>query len=110
MATNKKNEFPVVNNEKLNLALSAFVSSFKENKKDFLEKGVNVEDVKSLTESFKGKAALTALSTVVSVIAALPIQEFLAFSSTFKTIQKAKLLEALMESMKSNGADNDIDK
>lgn len=110
MATNKKNEFPVINNEKLNIAVSAFVSSFEENKKGFLEQGVNVEDVKSLTESFKGKAALTALSTVVSVIAALPIKEFLAFSSTFKSIQKAKLLEALMERMKSNGADDDIDK
>lgn len=27
MATNKKNEFPIINNEKLNIALSAFVSS-----------------------------------------------------------------------------------
>lgn len=71
-----------------------------------MKKGVNVEDVKSLTESFKGKAALTALSTVVSVIDVLPIQEFLTFSSTFKIIQETKLLEALME----NGTDNDIDK
>lgn len=29
----QKNEFPVVNDEKLNLALSAFVSSFKEKKR-----------------------------------------------------------------------------
>lgn len=109
MATNKKMSF-LLNNEKLDIALCAFVDSFKKNKKGFLEEGVNVEDVKSLTESFKGKAAITALSVAVAVITSLPIKEFLAFSSTFEKIQKAKLLEALIESMKSNGADNDIDK
>ena len=110
MATNKNNEFPVINNEKLHSAFKAFVTSFKENEEDFLGQGVTVEEVKSLTKSFEGKAALTALSTVLSVIAALPIKEFMAFSKTFKAVQKVKLLEAFMEGVKPNGADNDIDK
>lgn len=106
MATNKNNEFPVINNEKLHIAFKAFVSSFKENEEDFLGQGVTVEDVKSLTKSFEDKAALTALSTVLSVIAALPIKEFVAFSKTFKAIQKVKLLEVAIEGVKPN----DIDK
>lgn len=110
MATNKNNEFPVINNEKLHIALEAFVSTFKEQEKKYLERGINVEDVKSLIKSFEGKAAFTAMSTAIAVVTALPIKEFLAFSETFKTIQKIKLLEALMEGVKPNGADNDIDK
>lgn len=110
MATNKNNEFPVINNEKLHIAFKSFVTSFKENEEDFLRYGVTVEDVKSLTKSFEGKAALTAMSTVLSVLTALPIKEFMAFSKTFKAIQKVKLLEAYIEGVKPNGADNDIDK
>ena len=36
-------------------------------------------------------------------------QEFMAFSKTFKAVQKVKLLEAFIEGVKPNGADNDID-
>lgn len=50
------------------------------------------------------------MSTVLSVLTALPIEEFMAFSKTFKAIQKVKLLEAYIEGVKPNGADNDIDK
>lgn len=107
MATNKNNEFPVIDNKKLHIALRAFTENFKEHEKEYLERGVNVEDVKSLTKSFEGKAALTAMSTVIAVVAAFPVNTFLAFSKTFKAIQKVKLLEALME--KANSADNDID-
>lgn len=106
MATNKNNEFPVINNEKLHIAFKAFVSSFKKNEEDFLGRGVTVEDVKSLTKSFEGKVALTASYTVLSVIAALPIKEFMVFSKIFKAVQKVKLLEAFMEEVKPN----DIDK
>lgn len=70
--------------------------------------GVNVGDVKSLIETFEGKASFTAMATVLAVIAAFPVNTFLAFSETFKSIQKVKMLEALMEE-KANGADNDID-
>lgn len=108
MATNKNNEFPVINNEKLHIAFKSFVTSFKENEENFLKYGVTVEDVKSLIETFEGKASLTAMSTVIAVIAAFPVNTFLAFSETFKSIQKVKMLEALMEE-KANGADNDID-
>lgn len=109
MATNKKNEFSVINNEKLNIALRAFVETFKEHEEEYLERDVNVEEVKSLTKSFEGKAALTAMSTVIAVVAALPVREFLAFKETFKAIQRVKMLEALMEEA-ANGTDNDIDK
>jgi hypothetical protein len=109
MATNKNNEFPVINNKKLHIAFKAFVTSFKESEENFLEQGVTIEDVKSLTKSFEDKAALTALSTILSVIAALPIKEFMAFNRTFKEVQKVKLLETFIEGVKPNGADNDID-
>lgn len=109
MATNKNNEFPVINNEKLNITTKAFIDTFKEHEEDYLGQGVTIEDVKSLTKNFEGKAALTALYTVLSVIAALPIKEFMAFSETFEVVQKVKLLEAFMEGVKPNGADNDID-
>lgn len=107
MATNKKNEFSVINNKKLNIALRAFVETFKEHEEEYLERGVNVEEVKSLTKSFEGKAALTAMSTTIAVVAALPVKEFLAFCETFKSIQRVKMLEAFMEE-ETNGADNDI--
>lgn len=110
MATNKNNEFPIIDDKKLHIAFKAFVTSFKENEEGFLGQGVTVEEVKFLTKSFEGKAALTALSTVLSGIIALPIKEFMAFSKTFKAVQKVELLEAFMEEVKPNGADNDIDK
>lgn len=109
MATNKNNEFPVIDDKKLNIALRAFVETFKKHEKEYLERGVNVEDVKSLIETFEGKAALTAMSTVIAVVTALPVREFLAFSETFKSIQKVKMLEAFIEEA-ANGTDNDIDK
>ena len=61
MATNKKNEFPVISDKKLRIAIRAFISTFKEHEKEYLEMGVNVEEVKSLIERFRGKAALTAV-------------------------------------------------
>lgn len=42
MATNKKNEFSVINNEKLNIALRAFIETFKEHEEEYLKRGVNV--------------------------------------------------------------------
>lgn len=108
MATNKNNEFPVIDNKKLHIALRAFTENFKVHEKEYLERGVTVGDVKSLIETFEGKSALTAMSTVIAVVAAFPVNTLLAFSKTFKSIQKVKLLEALIEE-KVNGADNDID-
>lgn len=112
MATNKNNEFPVIDNKKPHIALRAFTENFKKHEEEYLERGVNVGDVKSLIETFEGKASLTAMSTVIVVIAALPVGTFLAFSKTFKEIQKVKMLEAFMskfENKETNGADNDID-
>lgn len=109
MTTNKKSEFSVIDNKKLNIASKAFVDTFKEHEKEYLERGVNVEEVKSLIERFRDKAALTAMSTTIAVVAALPTKEFLAFNETFKAIQRVKLLEAFMEKAVSD-TDNDIDK
>lgn len=107
MATNKKNEFSVINNEKLNIALRAFVETFEKHEEEYLGRGVTVGEVKSLIKSFEGKAALTAMSTVIAVVAAFPVNTFLAFNETFKSIQRVKMLEALMEK-ETNGADNNI--
>lgn len=109
MATNKNNEFPVINNEKLHIAFKAFTENFKKHEEEYLERGVNVGDVKSLIENFEGKAALTAMSIAIAVVAALPVREFMAFSKTFEAIQRVKLMEAYIERVKSNCADNDID-
>lgn len=109
MTTNKKSEFSVIDNKKLNIALKAFVDTFKKHEEEYLERGVNAEEVKSLIESFRDKAALTAMSTAIAVVVALPTKEFLAFNKTFKSIQKVKLLEAFMEKAVSD-TDNDIDK
>lgn len=49
------------------------------------------------------------MSTVIAVVAALPVREFLAFKKTFKAIQRVKMLEALMEEAATD-TDNDIDK
>ena len=109
MTTNKKDEFSVIDNKKLNIASKAFVDTFKEHEKEYLERGVNVEEVKSLIERFRDKAALTAMSTTIAVVTALPTKEFLTFNETFKAIQRVKLLEAFIEKAVSD-TDNDIDK
>lgn len=112
MATNK-NQIPIISEEGIKKALEAFKSVYKENKKQYEENNVKIEDVVNLTESFSGKSALLATTVIISVILAMPIKEFMALMDTVKSISRVKLLEDIKEILKkemvNKGADNDID-
>ena len=110
MATNK-NQMSIINEEDIKKALEAFKSSYKENKKQYEEENVKIEDVVNLTESFSGKSALLVTTVIISVMIAMPPKEFMALMDTAKSISKAKFLEAMKEILKEKvkkGADNDI--
>ena len=104
MATNK-NQMSIISEEGIKKSLEAFKSAYKENKEKYEEENVKVEDVVSLTESFSEKNALLAATVIISVMVAMPPREFLAFMETAKSIIKAKLLEALKETLKENMED-----
>ena len=111
MATNKKNQMSIINEEGIKKALEAFKSSYKENKKQYEEENVKIEDVVNLTESFSGKSAALASTVIVSIMIAMPPRVFMALMDTAKSISKAKLIEAMKEIFKEKvkkGADNDI--
>ena len=109
MATNK-NQMSIISEEGIKEALEAFKSSYKENKKQYEEGNVKIEDVVNLTESFSGKNAFLATTVILSVMIAMPPREFLALMETAKSITKAKLFEALKGILKEGvkDADNDI--
>ena len=112
MATNKKNQMSIINEEGIKKALEAFKSSYKENKKQYEEENVKIEDVVNLTESFSGKSAALASTVIVSIMIAMPPRAFMALMDTAKSISRAKLIEAMKEILKEkvkNGTDNDID-
>ena len=112
MATNKKNQMSIINEESIKKALEAFKSTYKGNKKQYEEENVKIEDVVNLTESFSGKSALFATTVILSVMIAMPPKEFMALMDTAKSVSKAKVLEAIKEILEKkikNGADNDID-
>lgn len=113
MATNKENQMPIINEKDIKKALEAFKSSYKENKKEYEEKGITVEDVVTLTEGFSGKSAPLVTIVIVSLMVAMPPIEFMALMDTAKSVSKAKLLEVMKEIFEEkkvkNGADNDID-
>lgn len=112
MATNK-NQMPIISEEGIKKALEAFKSVYKENKKQYEEKNIKIEDVVNLTEGFSGKSALLATTVIISVILAMPIKEFTALMDTAKLISRVRLLEDIKEILKkemvNKGADNDID-
>ena len=111
MATNKKTQMSIINEEGIKRALEAFKSSYKENKKQYEEENVKIEDVVNLTKGFSGKSALLATTVIISVMIAMPPKEFIALMDTAKSISKAKFLEAIKEILKEKvkkGADNDI--
>ena len=111
MATNKKNQMSIINEESIKKALEAFKSSYKENKKQYEEKGIKVEDVVTLTEGFSGKNAPLVTIVIVSVMVAMPPIEFMALMDTAKSVSKAKLLEVMKEIFEEKvkkGADNNI--
>ena len=112
MATNKENQMSIINEDGIKKALKAFKSSYKENKKQYEEKGIKVEDVVTLTEIFSGKSAPLVTIVIVSVMIAMPPKEFMALMDTARSVSKAKFLEVMKEILEEkvkNGTDNDID-
>ena len=113
MATNKKNQMSIINEESIKKSLEAFKSAYKKNKEKYVEENIKVEDVVSLTEGFLGKSTLLAITVITSVMLAMSPKEFMAFMDTAKSISKVKLLEAMQEILEEKGvkkgADNDID-
>ena len=111
MATNK-NQISIINEDDIKKALKAFKSAYKENKKQYEEENVKIEDVVNLTKGFSGKSAILVTTVIISVMIAMPPKEFMALMDTARSISKAKLLEAIKEILKEEvkkGADNDID-
>ena len=101
MATNK-NQMSIISEESIKKALEEFKLAYKEDKKQYEEENVKIEDVVNLTENFSGKNALLATTVIISVMIAMPPREFLALMKTAKSITKAKLLEALKGILKKN--------
>ena len=109
MATNK-NQISIINEDDIKKALEAFKLAYKENKKQYKEENVNIEDVVNLTKGFSGKSALFATTVILSVMIAMHPREFMALMETTKSVYRAKLLEAMKEVIDgTKGADNDID-
>lgn len=95
MATNKKDQVSIINEEDIKKALEAFKSSYKERKEQYAENNVKIEDVVNLTEGFSGKSALFASTVILSVMIAMPPTEFIALMETVKSVFKVKFLEAM---------------
>ena len=111
MATNKKNQISIINEEEIKKALEAFKSAYKEDKKQYEEENVKIEDVVNLTKAFSGKSALLATTVIISVMIAMSPKEFMALMDTARSISKAKFLEVIKEILKEKvkkSADNDI--
>ena len=111
MATNKKNQMSIINEEDIKKALEAFKSAYKENKKQYEKENIKIEDVVNLTKGFSGKSAILVTTVIISVMIAMPPKEFMALMDTAKSISKAKFLEAMKEILEEKvkkGADNNI--
>ena len=111
MATNKENQMSIINEEDIKKALEAFKSAYKENKKQYEEGNVKIEDVVNLTKGFSGKSALFATTVILSIMIAMSPKEFMALMETAKSVYRVKLLEAMKEILEKkvkNGADNNI--
>lgn len=100
MATNKRNQMSVINEEDIKKALETFKSAYKENKKQYEEKNARIEDVVNLTKGFSGKSALLVSTVTISVMTVMPSKEPMA-------LMDEAIKEILKEEMKK-GADNDI--
>ena len=109
MATNKKNQVSIINEEDIKKALEAFKSAYKENKKQYEEENIKIEDVVNLTKGFSGKSALFATTVILSIMIAMSPKEFMALMETTKSVYRAKLLEAMKEIIdEAKDANNDI--
>ena len=109
MATNKKNQMSIINEEGIKKALKVFKSAYKENKKQYEEENIKIEDVVNLTKGFSGKSALFATTVILSIMIAMSPKEFMALIETTKSVYRAKLLEVMKEVIDgAKDADNDI--
>lgn len=109
METNK-NQTSIIAEKGIKKALKAFKSSYEQNKEKYEEKGIKVEDVVSLTESFSGKNAFLATNVILSVMVAMPPEDFIVLMETAKELSKVKFLESMKEILekKIKDTDNDI--
>lgn len=109
METNK-NQTSIITEKGIKKSLKAFKSSYEQNKEKYEEKGIKVEDVVNLTESFSGKNAFLATNVILSVMMAMPSENFMALMETAKTLSKVKFLESMKEILekKIKDIDNDI--
>lgn len=112
MTTNKENQVSIINEEDIKKAIEVFKSTYEENKKQYEEKNVKIEDVVTLSKGFSGKSALLATTVILAVMIAMPPIEFIALMDTAKSLSRIKLLESMSEILKKKiekSIDNDID-
>ena len=109
MATNKENQMSTISEKGIKKALESFKSVYKENKKQYEEENIKIEDVVNLTKGFSGKSALLATTVILSIMIAMSPKEFMALMETAKSVYRVKLLEAMKEVIDgAKDADNDI--
>ena len=109
MATNKENQMSTISEKGIKKALELFKSVYKENKKQYEEENIKIEDVVNLTKGFSGKSALFATTVILSIMIAMSPKEFMALMETAKSVYRVKLLEAMKEVIDgAKDADNDI--
>ena len=109
MATNKENQISTISEKGIKKALESFKSVYKENKKQYEEENIKIEDVVNLTKGFSGKSALFATTVILSIMIAMPPKEFMALMETIKSVYRGKLLEVMKEVIDgAKDADNDI--
>ena len=109
MATNKENQMSTISENGIKKALESFKSVYKENKKQYEEENIKIEDVVNLTKGFSGKSALFATTVILSIMIAMSPKEFMALMETAKSVYRVKLLEAMKEVIDgAKDADNNI--
>lgn len=95
----------IINEEDIKTALKAFKSAYKEDKKQYEEGNVKIEDVVTLTKGFSGKSTALASTVIVSIMIAMPPKGFMALMDTAKLLEVTK---EILEEKAKKGTDNDI--
>ena len=101
----------IINEKSIKKALETFKLAYKENKKQYEEENIKIEDVVNFTKEFSGKSITLVFTVIISVMIAMPPKEFMALMDTAKSISRVKFLEAINEIFKEKakkGTDNDI--
>ena len=108
MATNKKTQMSIINEEDIKKALEAFKSAYKENKKQYEEENIKIEDVTSLIESFSGKSINLAMVVISSIMLVIPSRDFITLMEMAKSVAKIKFIESIMKKNSEEGIKKDI--